>query len=720
MQSDSITENKLFKETSLYLLQHKNNPVNWYPWGEEAFQKAKLENKPIFLSIGYSSCHWCHVMAHESFEDKETAKLMNELFINIKVDREERPDIDEIYMEAVMLMTKHGGWPLSVFLSPNLKPFYGGTYFPLETMNGHPSFKDVLKAISEFYNDNPKDVEDRSSKIIDYLNETTIHSSLLTLEETISDKNITIDKIVQKLIPVYNNLLEILEMETDKINGGFGSAPKFPQPSKISAMLLSNNIHNRAHAIFTLDKIRCGGIMDQIGGGISRYSVDSKWLVPHFEKMLYDNAQILSLYAHGSALLSNDNPLLSFEFSSTAENIFNYLDRDLKCQNSGLYFSAEDADSEGEEGLFYTIFEDEFLNLFKKNYELLDFAKRYYKITTSGNFEGTNILTIPQNFEKFCKEISIPFETGKSLLKEAKDSLFKDRIKKIRPGLDNKCLLSWNSLMATSLIQTSIILCKPKFLEHGLKLIQNIFHNFKTPLGFQHVYINGQAKISTFVDDLGFLLESCVEALLITGCKHLITEILDIVKTIHRNYVDPVSGTLYFSKNQEDLINRPTKPEDNVIYSANSAIFGSLTKLIVWLGSTDNYNIISSSDHKMIESLSLISVSNTVILSEKMPTSCAQMLQKIKWLENKNIIIINNKDGDFASLESFHNAYSACVKKLNEYSVIGSVLNSKYDLANIHQYCNELVNNDCDAEFSFCNTKGCTLPTNNLSDLFSQ
>jgi uncharacterized protein len=720
MSTNIIKENKLFKETSLYLLQHKNNPVNWYPWCEEAFQKAKTEKKPIFLSIGYSSCHWCHVMAHESFEDKETAELMNELFINVKVDREERPDIDEIYMEAVMLMTKHGGWPLSVFLSPNLKPFYGGTYFPLEPRNGYPSFKDVLKAISEFYNDNPKDVEERSTKIIEYLNETSIHSSLVRLEEKISDKNITIDKIVQKLNPVYHNLLSMLEMETDKINGGYGSAPKFPQPSKISAMLLSKNIHNRAHAIFTLDKIRCGGIMDQIGGGISRYSVDSKWLVPHFEKMLYDNAQILPLYAIGSAFLNNDNKSLSIEFSNTAENIFHYLERDLKCQKSGLYFSSEDADSEGEEGLFYTIFEDEFLNLFEKNYELLDFSKRYFKITTSGNFEGTNILTIPQNFSKFCKEISIPIETGKKLLKEAVDILFHERSKRERPGLDNKCLLSWNALAATSLIQSSIILCNKKFLERGLNLIQNIFHNFKTPLGFQHVFINGQAKISPFVDDLGFLLESCVEALFITGCKHLITEILDIVKIIHKNYVDPVSGTLYFSKNQEDLINRPTKPEDNVIYSANSAIFGSLTKLIVWLGSTDNYSKVSSSDHKMIESLALISVSNTVILSEKMPTSCAQMLQKIKWLDNKNIIIINNKRGSFASLESFHNVYSACVKKLNEYSVIGSVLNSKYDLANIHQYCNELVNNDCDAEFSFCNIKGCALPTKNLSDLFAQ
>ena len=313
MLNNKQNENKLSKETSPYLLQHKDNPVHWHPWGEEAFQKAQQEKKPIFLSIGYSSCHWCHVMAHESFEDKETADLMNQLFINIKVDREERPDIDEIYMEAVMLISKHGGWPLSVFLTPELKPFYGGTYYPLEARNGHPSFKDVLKTISNFYSENPKETEDRSAKITQYLNETSHETSLVVLEKQISDQNLTIEKIVKTLIPTYKILLENLEIDSDKIHGGYGSSPKFPQPSKISTMLLSKNIHNRAHAIFTLDKIRCGGIMDQIGGGISRYSVDAKWLIPHFEKMLYDNAQMITLFAIGSNLLKENNPNLSNE-----------------------------------------------------------------------------------------------------------------------------------------------------------------------------------------------------------------------------------------------------------------------------------------------------------------------------------------------------------------------------------------------------------------------
>lgn len=713
-------ENKLNKETSPYLLQHKDNPVNWFPWCEEAFEKARQENKPIFLSIGYSSCHWCHVMAHESFEDLETAKLMNELFINIKVDREERPDIDEIYMEAVMLITKHGGWPLSVFLTPDLKPFYGGTYFPLESKNNYPSFKDVLKAISNFYLENNQQTEERSSKIIHYLNESKMESSLVKLENHISDQNITIDKIVDHLLPTYNSLLELLKMDADKINGGFGNAPKFPQPSKISAMLLSNNKHNKAHAILTLDKIRIGGIIDQIGGGISRYSVDNKWLVPHFEKMLYDNAQMLTLYANASILLKENNKDLSLEFQKVSESIFEYLERDLKCKKSGLYFSAEDADSEGEEGLFYTFLESEFIEIFKNNYELLEFAKRLYKVTNNGNFEGTNILTIPHDFKKFCDEISISIEEGKAFYSEIRKILFNERNKRVRPGLDNKCLLSWNSLTATALIQSSIILNNSDFLKQGLSLIQNIFKYFKSPQGYFHVYTNGHAKISPFVDDLGFLLEACIESILITGCESLIKEILEIIKTIHKNYVDPISGTLFYSKNDKDLINRPIKFEDNVIYSANSAIFGSLTKFVLWLGSTDNYNKISSSDHKMIESLALISVSNTVILSQKIPTACAQMLQKIKFLEYKNVIIINNKNNISAPLQNFHSAYSACVNHLNDYSILGGVLNSKYELENIHEYIKELFAPNFEVEYSFCNKKGCTLPTDNLLELFSR
>ena len=303
---------------------------------------------------------------------------------------------------------------------------------------------------------------------------------------------------------------------------------------------------------------------------------------------------------------------------------------------------------------------------------------------------------------------------------KSKNIIFNHRSKRERPSLDNKCLLSWNSLTATAFIQSSIALNNSKFLEEGLNLLKNIFKQFKSPQGYFHVLTNGQAKIFPFVDDLGFLLETSIEALLLTGCENLLDEILNLVKIIHKNYVDPISGTLYFSKNETDLINRPIKPEDNVIYSANSAIFGSLTKLILWLGSSNNYNKISITNHKMIESLALISVSNTVILAQKIPTACSQMLQKIKCLEHKNTIIINNNNDNSTSLSIAHLAYSTCIHHLNDYCVIGSILNTKYDLANIHEYIRNQMNLNFETEYSFCNAKGCMLPTKNLSELFLQ
>ncbi|KAB8030977.1 thioredoxin domain-containing protein [Fluviispira multicolorata] len=712
-----MSENKLNKETSPYLLQHKDNPVNWFPWGKEAFNQAKQKNKPIFLSIGYSSCHWCHVMAHESFDDKETADFLNENFINIKVDREERPDIDEIYMEAVQLMTKHGGWPLNVFLTPDLKPFYGGTYFPLEGQYGQPSFKDVLSAISKFYDDNKKDVEEKSSKILEYLKETSRSTSLLKLEQKLEDNALNTEKLVENLQNTYHKLIELLEIDADKINGGFGRAPKFPQPSKLSAMLFSNNKSNIAHALSTLKKISCGGITDHIGGGISRYSVDSHWLVPHFEKMLYDNAQILPLYAAASCIIKDENPFLATNLKEAAINIFNYLERDLKCTKCDLYFSAEDADSDGEEGLFYTFFQDEFFAVFKDNFELRDFAINFFKVTLNGNFDGTNILTIPEDLNKFCKENNLSLEEAIQKKTEALHFLFKEREKRIRPALDTKCLLSWNALAVTGILQTSIYLNNNDMLKVSLKKLENIFNIFKINNEYLHTYNGAAAKINAFADDLGYLLEACSEALLLTGSNALLKEILNIVKCIHKNFVDPIEGILYYSSHEEDLVNRPTKPEDNVIYSSHSAIFCSITKVIAWLGATDKYNLLSQSEHKMLESLALIAISNTVALSDNVPIACAQMLQKVKWFESKNIIIVNEDKENFAHLEYFHKIYSHFLMSKSKYFIAGNQLNDKYSLENISEYSKQSMGLNNKASFSYCNKNGCQLPTDNLSEI---
>lgn len=710
-------QNKLKDETSPYLLQHKNNPVLWYPWGEEAFQKARGENKPIFLSIGYSTCHWCHVMAHESFEDTETANIMNELFINIKVDREERPDVDEVYLEAVMLLNKQGGWPLSVFLTPQLKPFYGGTYFPLEAKNNLPSFKDVLKAISNYYNENASETEARAEKIIHYLKEITKQSSLLSLEEKMLDKSLNLDKLVSHCLPFFNKLLENLENDFDHTNGGFNAVPKFPQPSKLEALLHSKNAHHKSFAIFTLNNIRCGGIIDQIGGGISRYSVDSKWHIPHFEKMLYDNAQMLNLFSVAGQQLKKNNSYLANVFFKVADDILGYLDRELKCKKSGLYFSAENADSEGEEGAFYTFFSDEFSEMFYDNPELKYFAEKYFKIIDNGNFEGKNILTIPNDFLKFCKENGFNISEAEISLKLIKEIIYNNRIKKEKPSIDNKCLLSWNSLLCTSLIKSSISSNNFTFLEEGLSLLKNIIKCFKNQNNYFHVYIDKHLNVNAFLDDLSFLLEACVETLFITGAKCLLIEILEIIKLIHTHFVDPQEGLLYFSRIDTNIINRPCKPEDNVIYSSNSALFGSLSKLSLWI-SINKPNDISSSEQKMIDSLAFLAISNTVLLAEKIPTACAKMLQKVKFLENKNVLLVKNCN-ETIPLPQISLSNDHMFEKLNDFFIIILEANDKFNLSELDLYTLDNRSNMLNVEYSFCNIKGCKTPQKDIADIFN-
>ncbi len=710
-------QNKLKDETSPYLIQHKDNPVYWYPWGEEAFLKAQKENKPIFLSIGYSTCHWCHVMAHESFADEETARIMNDLFINIKVDREERPDIDEVYLEAVMLLNKQGGWPLNVFLTPQLKPFYGGTYFPLVAQNNLPSFKDVLKAISNFYNENSVETENKAERLTHYLNEITKQASLLKLEEKLQDRSLNLEKLVLYSLPFFNTLLEDLENDFDHTNGGFNSVPKFPQPSKLESLLYSKNAHHKSFAIFTLNNIRCGGIIDQIGGGISRYSVDAKWLIPHFEKMLYDNAQILKLFSIAGQQLKNSNSYLANSFFKVSEDILWYLDSELKCKKSGLYFSAEDADSEGEEGAFYTFFSDEFSQIFSNSSELKYLAEKYFNITENGNFDGKNILTIPKDFAKFCKENSLNTNNAESLIQSIKEIIYKYRKNKEKPLIDHKCLLSWNSLLCTSLIKASVTSNNQIFLEKGLSLLTNILKYFNFQNNYFHVYIDGQLKVKAFLDDLSFLLEACVEALFITGAKCLLFEILNIVKLIHNHFVDLKEGLLYFSRTDTDIISRPCKPEDNVIYSSNSAIFGSLTKLNLWI-SINKINSFTTNEEKIINSLILLSLSNTILLAEKIPTACAQILQKIKFMENKNILLIKNCDASIP-LTQISLCYDHMFNKLNDFFLIILEANDKFNLTELNLYTLENRSNMVNIEYSFCNINGCNRPQKDIADIFS-
>jgi uncharacterized protein YyaL (SSP411 family) len=413
---ESNVPNRLAHESSPYLLQHANNPVDWYPWGEEALSKAAVEDKPIFLSIGYSACHWCHVMEHESFENEQTAAVMNEYFINIKVDREERPDLDSIYMNAVVAMTGQGGWPMSVFLTPQGKPFYGGTYYPPTPRQGMPSFTQVLQSISHAYQHQKDDVEENADTLLDHI------QKIIPLQ---TDSKLDAD--------VLDLAIKTLARNFDWDHGGFTGAPKFPQPMTYDFLLRSYHRNNDAKTLefveLTLQKMARGGMYDQLGGGFHRYSVDSMWLVPHFEKMLYDNALLARLYLHTYQLTGK--PF----YRQVVEETLDYVIREMTHPDGGFY-STQDADSEGVEGKFFLWTLDEVKTILGETEgELFCTA---YDVTPRGNFEGESILNIPIPFDQMVETLEVSLEELSDVLTRGRAKLFTEREKRIKPGRDEK------------------------------------------------------------------------------------------------------------------------------------------------------------------------------------------------------------------------------------------------------------------------------------------
>lgn len=720
-----MNENKLSTQSSPYLLQHKNNPVNWYPWGEEAFDLSKSLQKPILLSIGYASCHWCHVMAHESFEDLETAELMNDLFVNIKVDREERPDVDEIYLQAVQLISGHGGWPLTVFLTPELKPFFGGTYFPLEANYGQPSFKDVLLSVSNYFKKNKIEAVTKSEQIQGYLNAICIESSKLKCEEILKDKSLTVTKIVQELLPHYKELLKKLELDMDKKYGGFGHAPKFPQPSKLSAFLFSENKIYSQHALFSLIQICSGGITDQIGGGISRYSVDEKWLIPHFEKMLYDNAQIIPLLSFASLLEEHNNKSNFHFFRSYAIKNLNYIERDLKSLNYLLYYSSEDADSEGEEGLFYTFFHEEFSEIFSSDPKLLEFSQRFFNVTIHGNFEGTNILTSPWNLELFCKKYDYSIEDVNKMKDTIHEKLFYYRLKRVRPALDDKFILSWNALLAKGMLQSAVYLNDRSLFKNGLDLVRNCLEKFKINGKIIHC-LSGrndaknsldQIPISAFADDVAFLLEACCEAFVLTGCEALWSEITFLVQYIYDHFCDFKLGLFYYTEDDKKLINRPVKNEDNVIYSANSAIMNSYVKINSLKKVNPSFFKEVEKNYKIMEEVTLLALSNAAVLASKIPISSARILQIASEFDCGKVLFINNKN-EQTDFDQISHAVNNYFKSNAVGAVFCCSVNSKYTLEELYKY--SIVYHNKNTDYVYCDKTGCQLPVKNVSDLFQR
>ena len=452
--------NRLMQETSPYLLQHAHNPVDWFPWGDEALQKAKNENKPILISIGYSACHWCHVMEKESFEDAEVAAIMNEHFVNIKIDREERPDLDHIYMDAVQVMTGSGGWPLNVFLTPDAKPFYGGTYFPPKKAFNRASWTDVLGGVINAFSERQNEIVAQAENLTAHiLRSNTFGDPLHEKDEIFTAANAHL---------IFENLMK----SADKISGGFGRAPKFPQTFSIQYLLRYYSSYKNKealdHACLSLDKMMYGGMYDQVGGGFARYATDNEWLVPHFEKMLYDNALLLTT-------LSESFQLTHFKrYEEAIVRTMAFIEREMLSEEGGFY-SALDADSEGEEGKFYVWDKKEVEALLGNDAAIFC---AYYDITENGNWEGKNILNVPVAPEKFAVDNSISEDGLIKVLSACREKLLHERGKRIRPLLDDKMLLGWNALMNTACSKAYAATGKETYRQLAIRNMQFIFENF--------------------------------------------------------------------------------------------------------------------------------------------------------------------------------------------------------------------------------------------------
>ena len=566
-------KNHLADQTSPYLLQHADNPVEWYPWCEAALQHAKDEKKPILLSIGYSACHWCHVMAHESFEDEATAKIMNELYINIKIDREERPDIDKIYQTAQFLLTQRsGGWPLTMFLTPeDQMPFFGGTYFPDSPRHGLPSFKELLHHISDFY-------QNRRSEI------TTQNQSMHQALQNIYEPAFT---HADMPLNILDTCTEHLEQTFDAEHGGFGNAPKFPHPSNIERLLryyaqhkINNENKPRAlhAAIYSLEKMAAGGVYDHIGGGFSRYSVDQYWMIPHFEKMLYDNGPLLALYAQAFSLSYSE------QFKQTCEGITQWLMREMQSPEGG-YYSTLDADSEGTEGKFY-VWEksDVEKNLTSEEYAV--FAP-HFGFDGAANFEGKYHLHIFKAEKQICEDHSINAIKFRQLIDNAKTKLFTLREKRIRPGRDEKILTSWNALMIRGMAIAGRALNNNDYIESADRALDFIRHTMWNNQRLFATYKDNKAHLDAYLDDYAYLLDALLEMLQARWKTDDLIWACEIADVLLDQFEDSSVGGFYFTANDhEQLIQRPKTISDDSTPSGNGVAAFALARLGYLLAET--------------------------------------------------------------------------------------------------------------------------------------
>ncbi|HEY7553873.1 MAG TPA: thioredoxin domain-containing protein [Candidatus Binatia bacterium] len=559
--------NLLVHETSPYLLQHSHNPVDWHPWGEEAFQKATRENKPVLLSIGYSACHWCHVMERESFENEQIAALMNELFVNIKVDREERPDLDEIYMNAVQMMTGRGGWPMTMFLTPDGKPFYGGTYFPPEDRYNVPGFPKILRGVANAYHKQPQDVENSVKQILERLQ--SMSRSIQSAKPFEPD---TVTGAAEQLLQAH-----------DSEHGGFGQAPKFPNAGVYELFLRayhqSKNTSYLDAITFTLMKMARGGIYDHLGGGFHRYSVDEKWLVPHFEKMLYDNAQLVRIYAQIYCLTAE------LQFKRVVEETVDYLLREM-LQPEGGFYSTQDADSEGEEGKFFVWTPAEVSRVLGA--ETAEILCRIYDVSEQGNFEDKNILHPILTPEQASKYFNRSVEEITSLVAQAKQKLFSEREKRIKPFRDEKLITAWNGLALSGLAAAIRITGKAEYRDAATRTIEFIFSRMVRDGRLLHTYKDGIAKILGYLDDYAFLGVGLLDLFEATFDGSLLARARELADIMLDEFWDENDGAFFYTgKSHERLISRAKPAFDASIPSGNSMAAQLLLRLYHYTSEDD-------------------------------------------------------------------------------------------------------------------------------------
>jgi uncharacterized protein YyaL (SSP411 family) len=561
--------NRLIGETSPYLLQHAHNPVDWYPWGPEAIARAKAEDKPIFLSIGYSACHWCHVMEHESFEDPGIAALMNELFVSIKVDREERPDLDQIYMAAVQAFQDgHGGWPMSVFLTPDLKPFYGGTYYPPTDSRGMPGFPRVLRELDRAWRERRDDVDRIASGMTERLQAGGLAAP--------SQGELTaklLDQAVRELARAF-----------DPVHGGFVPAPKFPHPMDLRLLLRQHARTGDSHALHivrqTLDKMARGGIYDHLGGGFARYSTDERWLVPHFEKMLYDNALLASAYLEASQATGDA------EFARVARETMDYVLGRMTSPEGGIY-STEDADSEGEEGKYYVWTLAEVKEVLGP-----DRAKTFayvYDVTEGGNWEHKNILNLPKPIATSAKLLGKDEATLRAELDEDRARLLAVRDRRVPPGKDTKILTSWNGLMIAPLAEGARVLHDERYLDAARRAAAFVLETLRGPDGrLLHSYKDGQARFNAYLDDYANMIDGLTRLYETAGEPRWLDAALDLVRLLRDEFVDPEHGGFFYTgKSHEELIARQRDAFDNATPSGNAMAATALLRLGALTGRAD-------------------------------------------------------------------------------------------------------------------------------------